>query len=299
MTLFDRLVDEALNNKPEFSPLRIVVEKEILHSDILREMSLAGLLNKLTFIGGTCLRACYDSNRLSEDLDFTGGSEFTKETLSDLSSVLKKNLQIKYGLSVDVIDPSKETGNVDTWKIKIIIRPNLKNMPMQRINIDICAIPSYDRKFSTLKNHYGIDMGTSTLLIPVQSKEEILADKIIALAFRRGRIKHRDLWDITWLNQQQVVCPTKLVKLKIFDHNQTVKTFVKQLTERLELIRNDQKTKNDFYKEMVRFVPANIAKNSLDKEDFWPYLSHVVVSESQKQINDLQGDGISQSPFSM
>lgn len=72
MSLFDRLVDEALNNQREFSPLRAVVEKELLHHDILREMSEAGLLSDLTFIGGTCLRACYGSNRLSEDLDFTG-----------------------------------------------------------------------------------------------------------------------------------------------------------------------------------------------------------------------------------
>jgi predicted nucleotidyltransferase component of viral defense system len=49
------------------------VEKELLHHDILREMSMAGLLKNLTFIGGTCLRACYGSSRLSEDLDFTGG----------------------------------------------------------------------------------------------------------------------------------------------------------------------------------------------------------------------------------
>ena len=37
---------------------------------ILREISRAGLLTSLTFINGTCLRSCYGSNRLSEDLDF-------------------------------------------------------------------------------------------------------------------------------------------------------------------------------------------------------------------------------------
>nr|WP_274620714.1 nucleotidyl transferase AbiEii/AbiGii toxin family protein [Colwellia maritima] len=31
-----------------------------------------GFLQHLTFIGGTSLRLCYNSNRLSEDLDFTG-----------------------------------------------------------------------------------------------------------------------------------------------------------------------------------------------------------------------------------
>ena len=68
MSLFDQLVSEALKNQGELALLLAVVEKELLHHDILREMSRAGLLNKLTFIGGTCLRACYGSSRLSENL---------------------------------------------------------------------------------------------------------------------------------------------------------------------------------------------------------------------------------------
>jgi predicted nucleotidyltransferase component of viral defense system len=64
VTLFDRLVDEALRAQDGLAPLRMVVEKELLHHDILREMAEAGLLQSLTFIGGTCLRACYGSNRL-------------------------------------------------------------------------------------------------------------------------------------------------------------------------------------------------------------------------------------------
>ena len=74
MSLFDQLVEDAIKNTRDLAPLRVVVEKELLHHDILRILSEAGLLSQLTFIGGTCLRACYGSNRLSEDLDFTGGA---------------------------------------------------------------------------------------------------------------------------------------------------------------------------------------------------------------------------------
>jgi len=69
MILFDQLVEDALNNTRDLAPLRIVVEKELLHHDILRILSEARLLSQLTFIGGTCLLACYGSNRLSEDFD--------------------------------------------------------------------------------------------------------------------------------------------------------------------------------------------------------------------------------------
>ena len=71
MNLFDRIVQEAISSSPGSNSLRPVVEKELLHHDILREMGAAGFLDGLTFIGGTCLRACYGSPRLSEDLDLS------------------------------------------------------------------------------------------------------------------------------------------------------------------------------------------------------------------------------------
>jgi len=52
---FPLRVVQALRNQQGLSPLRIVVEKELLHHDILREISRAGLLATLTFVGGTCL----------------------------------------------------------------------------------------------------------------------------------------------------------------------------------------------------------------------------------------------------
>ncbi len=38
MSLFDLLVDSALQGQPGLAPLRPVVEKELLHQDILREL---------------------------------------------------------------------------------------------------------------------------------------------------------------------------------------------------------------------------------------------------------------------
>ncbi|MCL7945172.1 nucleotidyl transferase AbiEii/AbiGii toxin family protein [Marinobacter sp. ATCH36] len=70
------LTPNCPRNQSGLSVLRPVVEKEILHHDILRELSHADLLQRLTFIGGTCLRACYASNRMSEDPYFTGCADF-------------------------------------------------------------------------------------------------------------------------------------------------------------------------------------------------------------------------------
>ncbi|WP_238349264.1 nucleotidyl transferase AbiEii/AbiGii toxin family protein [Pseudomonas putida] len=204
MNLFDRLVEQALTNSPELAPLQVVVEKELLHHDIMRILSESGLLRSLCFIGGTCLRTCYGSRRLSEDLDFTGGASFKREDFSTLKQNLTTKLNDKYGLQVQVSEPVRETGNVDTWKLRVQTRPEARSLPAQQIHIDICAVPSYQRQPMVLLNPYGVDMGTEGLIVNAQSLEEIFVDKLLAFALRRGRIKNRDIWDLAWLRQRGV-----------------------------------------------------------------------------------------------
>lgn len=272
MNLFDEIVNQALSQNAELTSLRVVVEKELLHHDILLAMSDAGLLQNLCFIGGTCLRACYGSNRLSEDLDFTGGTNFKRETLTELKTVLVDKLQKKYGLSVQVSEPRKETGNVDTWKLQIQTRPERKDLPAQRINIDICAIPSYQPQPRILLNPYGVDMGTQGLILMAQSLEEIYADKILAFALRRGRIKSRDLWDLLWLKQQAIKPAFELLANKLKDHQCSQIDFLNLAHERTKSLINDVQVKQDFRNEMTRFLPTQIVEKTISNEQFWAYL---------------------------
>lgn len=287
MSLFDHLVALALKNQNELAPLQTVVEKEILHHDILREMSTAGLLNRLTFIGGTCLRSCYGSNRLSEDLDFTGGKDFRRETLASMGTVLVEHMQIKYNLHVEISEPIKETGNVDTWKLKIITHSQSKNLPAQRINIDICAIPSYDRRPMILRNHYGVEMGTSGLIIQAQSREEILADKMVAFALRPNRIKNRDLWDIGWLKQQNISLPIKLVIKKIADHQCNTDKFLMLIKGRNRQLSDNPTIRKDFIYEMRRFLPPQVVAGTIENEEFWKYLTDLLRKECELIIQTL------------
>lgn len=289
MSLFDQLVSQAMKGGGELAPLRAVVEKELLHHDIIREMSGAGLLDGLTFIGGTCLRACYGSSRLSEDLDFTGGENFRRETLKELAGLLVDRLWKKYGLSVEVSEPIKDTRDVDTWKLKVVTRPDQKGLPAQRINIDICSIPSYDRRPMVLRNHYGVDMGTSGLIIQAQSREEILADKLVAFALRPNRLKNRDLWDIGWLKQQNVGLPLDLVPKKVLDHRRGIDEFLNLMAGRKRQLRNDPHVHSAFIHEMKRFLPSRIVAQTVENDAFWGYLAGVVEMECDKVMHALTG----------
>jgi len=287
--LFDKLVSEALKNQGDLAPLRGVVEKELLHHDILREMSRAGLLDTLTFIGDTCLRACYGSNRLSEDLDFTGGKGFRRDALADLGRILVERFQAKYTLQVEVSEPVRDEGNTDTWKLRVITRPRQGNLPLQRIHIDICAIPSYDRKPMLLRNHYGVEMGTSSLIVQAQSREEILADKLVAFALRPNRIKNRDLWDIGWLKQQNVSLPVELIPKKIADHHFAAVEFSALLHQRMQQLMENPETREAFIQEMRRFLPPLVISRTVEKKAFWDYLTNLISSECSLILQFLQG----------
>ncbi|MEA1910853.1 MAG: nucleotidyl transferase AbiEii/AbiGii toxin family protein [Spirochaetota bacterium] len=266
MNLFDHLTDQILINNRQLDTLRPVVEKEILHQDILREMARGGFLKKLTFIGGTCLRDCYNSPRLSEDLDFTGGIDFKKNELSKLGRTLRDKISERYGMSVEVSEPHREFGDTSTWKIKIITRPERPDLPAQRIHIDICSVSSFDRKPTMLLNHYQVDMGTSGLILYAESREEILADKILAFVLRSNRVKQRDLWDIVWLNNQIVKLRPELIYPKLRERNIAPSVFLQDFGKRIESIRNKQK---DFLFEIRRFLPSEVVNDTLKKPEYW------------------------------
>lgn len=287
MSLFDELVDLALQKKPELSPLRIVVEKELLHHDIMHVLATADLLPRLTFMGGTCLRACYGSSRLSEDLDFTGGVGFTREKLAAMAGALVDSLKAKYGLEVAVTEPVRETGNVDTWKLKVQTRPGRKDLPVQRINIDVCAIASYQPRPMMLLNAYGVEMGTSGLVLQAQSREEIFADKLVAFALRPNRIKNRDLWDIAWLHQQQVRPALELLSLKLNDHHAPVAEYLRAFAERAASLQSQPAMINDFRFEMSRFLPNQIVKDTVQSDDFWVFLCGLMNSYSSQLTQSL------------
>jgi len=64
---FNQLVNRAMTIQG-LRHMRPVVAKELLHYDMLFSLEKDGLLDDLTFQGGTSLRLCYGAPRFSEDL---------------------------------------------------------------------------------------------------------------------------------------------------------------------------------------------------------------------------------------
>lgn len=88
-------VASDIASKVDGARLTPVIEKEIIHYEIIRSLGRNGLLRDITFQGGTSLRLCYGSQRYSEDLDFVAvdhevavGIDVTKHLPADVSLAL-------------------------------------------------------------------------------------------------------------------------------------------------------------------------------------------------------------------
>ena len=138
-----------------------------------------------------------------------------------------------------------------------------------------------------LRNLYGIDLGTSGLILQAQSREEILADKMVALAFRASRIKNRDLWDIAWLVQQGVELPAELIPVKIRDHRREEDEFVSLLQRRSVALKDEPQLREDFLKEMRRFLPATTVRDTLENPAWWTYLTQVIEEQVRLALAQL------------
>ncbi|WP_340677306.1 nucleotidyl transferase AbiEii/AbiGii toxin family protein [Paraglaciecola sp.] len=288
--MLNKLVEGVLLRNEKLNGLADVVEKEILHHDILIVLQKAGILQNLTFIGGTALRVCYRSNRLSEDLDFTAGADFKASSLAGMGDHLRDYLSKKYGLNVAVHEPTLSNTDTSTWKITIEKFPNRPDLPSQKMHIDICALPSFEREFRPAIDHYDIQSPIAGLPIPVQSKQEILADKMVAFAFRARRIKPRDVWDIAWLKQGGIEQNAKLIAQKLEVRNKTISEYVELTEKHAVMLKNDPTTKKDFEQEMSRFLPSDIAQNTLKNANFWPYVGQVVYEDVQQVNSELRGE---------
>ena len=253
--------------------LKSVIIKDMLHLDILKALSDYEISKQIAFQGGTALRLCYQGVRYCEDLNFVLCNEsldFDKELFREFEEAFIKSIKDKYNLEIELIYPKNDENIVQKWIAKI-------NLPIEnrkeRINIEVCKIPSYDNKIKNIRNHYN-PKHTEDILLRVESLDEILADKIIAFGAREY-IKYRDLWDIKFLKDINIILNNKFVENKINDYK--ISDFDKLLDEKLYILNNED-LKENFFQEMSRFLEPKLLNKIIELDYF---------SDIKKEINKL------------
>jgi hypothetical protein len=263
----DALVDAAISEAPDLAPLRPVVEKELLHYEILRALDQAGLLDQLTFQGGTSLRLCHGAPRFSEDLDFAGGPAFAAGDVEGMARAIESLIERDFGLDVRVKAPtgkqeSERTADVavSRWQVIVTTAPARPDLPRQRIRLEIANVPAYSSELRPLRRNYAaLPDGYEDILVPVESLSEVLCDLT----------RHRDLWDLPWLQQQGATIDPEWLRAKVADYG--LIDYQGALGRRLAVLPDDINAEA-FSAQMARFLPPAVIERTIARRGFLDYL---------------------------
>jgi predicted nucleotidyltransferase component of viral defense system len=294
MPKFADIVDYAMRG-PDLSGLRPVVEKELLHYDILFALDRQGLLENLTFQGGTSLRLCHNSPRFSEDLDFVGGTNFAPGQLSEIRKCVESHISKKYDLKIQVKNPREMREDptyfgirTDRWQVSVITNPGRRDVPRQKIKFEVANVPAHTSELrSPMRNYNTLPDGYDDMLVNVETLDEIMADKIISLAACTTYKRYRDIWDLQWLRGKKgAEIRADLIEKKIEDYG--ISDYQSLLEDRIEGII-DVVNAREFTDEMSRFIAPGARRTTFDRPGFTEFLGNSVyelLSEAHKALYD-------------
>ncbi|MCB8888152.1 nucleotidyl transferase AbiEii/AbiGii toxin family protein [Vreelandella malpeensis] len=278
---FNALVDQAMR-EPALARLRPVIEKELLHYDLLFALDKEGLLEGLVFQGGTYLRLCHGGSRFSEDLDFAGGPDFSSRGLMEIKGCLEDYLTKRYGLEVSVKEPASLKRdvryaelNIERWQIAITTSPQRRDLPKQKIKLEVANIPAHTQEARPLlRNYEFLPDGYEDLLIIGETRNEIMADKLFSLPATEKYVRHRDIWDLVWLTQRGAEVDTDLVKRKMTDYR--LEDYPARLERMMTRLPHIIASKS-FHDEMGRFLPVDVYARTLEQDKFHSYMTATLI----------------------
>ncbi len=250
-----------------------MVGKELLHPVILEVLLNLPALPTMQFQGGTCLRLFYGNPRLSEDLNFAV-SDFSDTHLAEFAERLDKALSDSFGLMSRVsipTRPSKQTKprhvTVRSWQIVVQTALN-KSEPSQHIKIDFAQIPSMTREVLPLITPWQNLQTAPRVLVPVQTLDEIAADKTLALAVQKKFLRVRDIFDLAFCRQKGATPRQDWVYTKAQQYGDTIaaELWDQTIARVTEHVQNGQ-----FAREMARFLVPNIYDDLIRSEAFLAY----------------------------
>ena len=291
MKQYEMVMDRAMQQlRPALRP---VFEKEVLHYGILYFLQREGYLQHVVFMGGTALRLCHGALRFSEDLDFAGGKDYTPVLFREMAAGLKAYIESVYELPVEVksskflaldgVSAGKHDGiTVDKWVVTVITAAQRKDLPRQKIKIELANVPAYEMEYRPVRVHYqGLTQGEN-ILVPVESKSEILADKLLSLPVA-SYPRYRDIWDISWLLQQGAQGNADLLQQKLADYGISEEQYRQCVQQRLSSL-NALIHDGRMLQEMSRFLDDKGLAMMQDAR-YRQYLETEIREQLQQAIN--------------
>ncbi|MEW5936394.1 MAG: nucleotidyl transferase AbiEii/AbiGii toxin family protein [Candidatus Thermoplasmatota archaeon] len=249
----------------------IFVLRDEVQKASLASLSRMGAFDNIVLQGGTALRHFYASPRFSEDPDFAV-REGRRFDLASRRIGLYNFLSSAFYYLEGKITVKAQKGTDDAQRLAVIIESRALSQRLV-INLELFSVPSYCNSPKIMA------LPPLNPVVRVEDKEELLADKIVAVALRKY-LKGRDIWDIYYLAAQlSASAPANLVEKKARDYGaESFKDSVVEGGERL--LRNGVGALD---REMRRFLPPSAYSQLRDSFDD-------VVEIAAREIHRFGGD---------
>lgn len=202
----------------------MIAEKEVVLTYLLQLLSERGMLNRLAFKGGTCLRKMFvgSQGRFSTDLDFTGIEEHDHEDI--ILDMMQAFEQPFHGIRFQIPDDGYyETQDGLSWGVNPTYAHDWNASGVSEVKIQISrretpTLPTERRPqiVQSYFQHLGfLPAGIMCMVLP-----EILAEKIRA-CYQRN--KARDIYDLGIFATRPLDQPLvrRLVVLKLWQARDT------------------------------------------------------------------------------
>jgi predicted nucleotidyltransferase component of viral defense system len=202
----------------------MIAEKEVVLTYLLQFLSERGMLNRLAFKGGTCLRKMFvgSQGRFSTDLDFTGMEEHDHEDI--ILDMMQAFEQPFHGIRFQIPDDGYyETQDGLSWGVNPTYAHDWNASGVSEVKIQISrretpTLPTERRPQigQSYFQHLGfLPAGIMCMVLP-----EILAEKIRA-CYQRN--KARDIYDLGIFAARPLDQPLirRLVVLKLWQARDT------------------------------------------------------------------------------
>lgn len=236
------MLKDDLIKKAQIEGLPVkILEKEALQIYLLSELFALPESSLLTFQGGTCLRLVYNGVRYSEDLDFvtTANDCQIEQLINGLTKALTQLAPLFGGKFI--IKKQKSS----TTFLRYRVHSEKENIHDSFfVSLEFARYPAYTLNVAPLRPQKELP-GLPLVLVRAETMEELLADKLCAIA-GRPFCKGRDYFDLWLLQQWDVKIDPQLLKKKLMDYSLPPTNLARGLE-----LASAENIKN----EMERFLP--------------------------------------------
>jgi predicted nucleotidyltransferase component of viral defense system len=201
----------------------MIAEKEVVLTFLLQLLSERGILNRLAFKGGTCLRKMFvgSQGRFSTDLDFTGIEEHDHQDM--ILEMMAAFEQPFHGIGFAIPDNYYETQDGQSWGVNPTYSHDWNASGVSEIKLQVSRRETPTLPVESLvqiEQSYFKFLPFAPAEITCLALPEILAEKIRA-SYQRN--KARDIYDLGMFARRPLdqALVRRLVVLKLWQARDT------------------------------------------------------------------------------